>query len=101
MSRRSHGRRRTTADEQLFEPAGSTLEDIVLGAWEDLAARGSTECLVCHAELGSTQVAIPAGPSSAGLEPRYHSSRELGSRGKSPQGGTLEESPDTTGHGGG
>ena len=38
-------------ETRLFEPAGSTLEDIVLGAWEDLAARGSTECLVCGGEL--------------------------------------------------
>jgi len=42
------------ARSKLFEPAGLTLEDIVLGAWEDLAARGSAECPVCHAELGST-----------------------------------------------
>ena len=38
-------------EAKLFEPAGSTLEDIVLGAWEDLAARGSTECPVCHAVI--------------------------------------------------
>jgi hypothetical protein len=38
---------------RLFEPAGSTLEDVVLGAWEDLAARGRSECPVCHeGELG-------------------------------------------------
>ena len=36
--------------ERLFEPSGSTLEDIVLGAWEDLAARGHAECPVCHSE---------------------------------------------------
>jgi len=32
---------------RLFEPAGSTLEDVVLGAWEDLAAGGPAECPVC------------------------------------------------------
>ncbi len=53
---------RTTSEEKLFEPAGSTLEDIVLGAWEDLAARGSAECIVCHAELG------PAGCNTCGSE---------------------------------
>ncbi|MGZ5359504.1 MAG: hypothetical protein ACXWF9_11025 [Solirubrobacterales bacterium] len=36
---------------RLFEPARSTLEDIILGAWEDLAARGRAECPVCHGEL--------------------------------------------------
>ena len=44
----------SSSAQRLFEPAGSTLEDIVLGAWEDLAARGSTECLVCGGGLGST-----------------------------------------------
>jgi len=32
---------------QLFEPAGSTLEDLILGAWEGLALRGEAECVVC------------------------------------------------------
>ena len=36
---------------RLFEPSGSTLEDIVLGAWEDLALHGRTECPVCAGEL--------------------------------------------------
>ncbi len=40
--------------QRLFEPAGSTLEDTILGAWEDLAARGRAECPVCHEELGAT-----------------------------------------------
>jgi hypothetical protein len=35
--------------QRLFEPARSTLEDTVLGAWEDLRARGRAECPVCHA----------------------------------------------------
>jgi hypothetical protein len=49
-------------ETRLFEPAGSTLEDIVLGAWEDLAARGGTECLVCGGGLG------PEGCESCGSE---------------------------------
>jgi hypothetical protein len=38
---------------RLFEPSGSTLEDSILGAWEDLAARGHAECPVCAGELGA------------------------------------------------
>ena len=33
------------------EPSGVTLEDVVLGAWEDLAARGRAECPVCGVEI--------------------------------------------------
>jgi hypothetical protein len=40
--------------EQLFESAGSTLEDRILGAWEDLALHGRSECPVCAGELEST-----------------------------------------------
>ena len=36
---------------RLFEPAGSTLEDVVLGAWEDLVAGGPAECPVCGGSL--------------------------------------------------
>jgi hypothetical protein len=35
----------------LFEPSGSTLEDRILGAWEDLTAFGRAECPVCRGEL--------------------------------------------------
>ena len=38
---------------RLFESSGSTLEDSILGAWEDLAARGHAECPVCAGELGA------------------------------------------------
>jgi DnaJ-class molecular chaperone len=40
------------SEERLFEPSEVTLEDSVLGAWEALEARGSTECVVCHGETG-------------------------------------------------
>ena len=39
------------SSERLFEPSGSTLEDFVLGAWEDLTTRGHAECPVCAGEL--------------------------------------------------
>ena len=34
--------------QRLFESSGSTLEDSILGAWEDLAANGRAECPVCR-----------------------------------------------------
>jgi len=33
--------------QRLFEPGGLTLEDVVLGAWEELVADGRAECPVC------------------------------------------------------
>lgn len=36
---------------RLFEPTGSTLEDVILGAWEDLVAGGTAECPVCRGRL--------------------------------------------------
>jgi tRNA(Ile2) C34 agmatinyltransferase TiaS len=36
---------------RLFEPSGSTLEDVILGAWEDLAAGGPAECPVCGGRM--------------------------------------------------
>jgi hypothetical protein len=36
---------------RLFEPSGLTLEDVVLGAWEDLVAGGPAECPVCGARM--------------------------------------------------
>ena len=47
---------------QLFQPSGSTLEDRILGAWEDLDAAGRTECPICTGELE------PAGCASCGSE---------------------------------
>lgn len=36
---------------RLFESRGLTLEDRVLGAWEDLVAGGPAECPVCGGEM--------------------------------------------------
>ena len=36
---------------QLFEPGGPTLEDVVLGAWEELVADGRAECPVCGSAM--------------------------------------------------
>lgn len=36
---------------RLFEPSGSSLEDFVLGAWEDLVAYGRTECPACGGDM--------------------------------------------------
>ena len=51
------------SETRLFEPSGSTLEDRILGAWEDLDERGRTECPVCRGELE------PAGCRGCGSEP--------------------------------
>ncbi len=45
---------------QLFEPSRVTLEEVILGVWEDLRVEGRAECPVCAAEL------TPAGCSSCG-----------------------------------
>jgi tRNA(Ile2) C34 agmatinyltransferase TiaS len=37
--------------QRLFEPGEITLEDAILGALEDLAERGRTECPVCGGRL--------------------------------------------------
>ena len=36
---------------RLFEPHGLTLEDVVLGAWEDLVAGNPAECPVCGGKM--------------------------------------------------
>ena len=38
---------------KLFQPAGSTLEDVVLETWEDLALNGRADCPVCGDALSS------------------------------------------------
>ena len=37
----------TGARSTLFEPGGTTLEDSILGVWEDLVAEGNAACPVC------------------------------------------------------
>jgi hypothetical protein len=41
----------TERSARLFEPHGLTLEDVILGAWEDLAAGGPAECPVCGGSM--------------------------------------------------
>ncbi len=48
---------------RLFEPGGSTLEDTVLGVWEDLVTIGRAECPVCGGSMDRT-----AGCESCGAE---------------------------------
>jgi tRNA(Ile2) C34 agmatinyltransferase TiaS len=36
---------------RLFEPHGLTLEDTILGAWEDLVAGSPAECPVCGGRM--------------------------------------------------
>jgi hypothetical protein len=39
------------APERLFEPHGTTLEDMVLGLWEDLVAGRDASCPVCRESM--------------------------------------------------
>jgi hypothetical protein len=41
----------TERSARLFESPGLTLEDTILGAWEDLVAGGPAECPVCGGTL--------------------------------------------------
>ncbi len=41
----------TERSARLFEPQGLTLEDLILGAWEDLVAGSPAECPVCGGKL--------------------------------------------------
>ena len=36
---------------RLFEPSGWTLEDAILGVWEDLTAGNPAECPVCQGRM--------------------------------------------------
>ena len=38
---------------RLFEPGGVTLEDAVLGVWEDLVEHGCAECPVCGGSMSA------------------------------------------------
>lgn len=48
---------------RLFEPGGMTLEDLVLGLWDELATQGRAECPVCGGSI-----APAAGCDSCGAE---------------------------------
>jgi hypothetical protein len=48
---------------RLFEPGGLTLEDVVLGVWEDLVTVGRAEGPVCGSSMAPT-----AGCESCGAE---------------------------------
>ena len=37
--------------ERLFEPGRLTLEDTILGVWEDLTGEGRAECPVCGGRM--------------------------------------------------
>ena len=41
----------TERSARLFEPTGLTLEDMILGAWEDLVAGNPAECPVCGGRM--------------------------------------------------
>ena len=41
----------TERSARLFEPKGLTLEDMILGAWEDLVAGSPAECPVCGGKM--------------------------------------------------
>ncbi len=51
----THSARRPVAGEVAPGSEPSTLEDALLGAWEDLASRGRAECLVCGGSLEADQ----------------------------------------------
>jgi tRNA(Ile2) C34 agmatinyltransferase TiaS len=42
-----------TPAPRLFEPGGITLEEVVLGVWEDLVAEGRGACPVCGGSLSA------------------------------------------------
>jgi hypothetical protein len=42
---------RTAGSARLFEPRGESLEDVVLAAWEDLAAGRRADCPVCGGSM--------------------------------------------------
>jgi hypothetical protein len=50
-------------EERLFEPGGLTLEDAVLGLWDELVTSGRAECPVCGGSIAPS-----AGCESCGAE---------------------------------
>lgn len=57
LERRSRGEDPASAAtvEARREPSGLTLEDLILGAWGDLDARGRVDCPVCRRASGLTE----------------------------------------------
>jgi hypothetical protein len=49
--------------ERLFEPGGTSLEDVVLERWDRLVVDGRTPCLVCGGSMSAA-----AGCDSCGAE---------------------------------
>ena len=43
--------------ERLFEPHGTTLEDAILGLWDDLVAGRDAECPVCGGSISMIECA--------------------------------------------
>jgi hypothetical protein len=39
------------SESRLFEPGGVSLEDRILGTWEDLTGEGAAECPVCGGRI--------------------------------------------------
>jgi hypothetical protein len=60
----THSATRPVASEVAPGSEPSTLEDALLGAWEDLDSRGRAECLVCG---GSLEVPEAGSPTAAGV----------------------------------
>ena len=81
-------RNRLTAEEmgrsaaRLFEPSGWTLEDAILGVWEDLTAGTRPNAPSAMALSASAAAASPAAPSSA--EPSPSGSANRADRGTEP-----------------
>jgi hypothetical protein len=45
------GPRTEGSAERLFESGGPTLEDVVLGVWDELVADGRADCPVCRGAM--------------------------------------------------
>ena len=53
VAQRGHERGRSRAPRTLFDDLGGepTLDELIAGVWEGLAAQRSVRCLVCEAEM--------------------------------------------------